>query len=50
MQRRLRLEGQLSKLQRVPEEPPATENPIGLLLDLHTRPGTARHHRGAVSH
>lgn len=49
MQNRLRLEGQLSKLQRVPEEPPPTNGHISDVLHVQTRATHPRHRHSLVS-
>lgn len=49
MQNRLRLEGQLSKLQRVPEEPPPTNGHISDVLHSQTRATHPRHRHTLAS-
>ena len=48
MQRRMRLEGQLSRLERVPDDPKPVEHHISHLVDAHTCAVNPRHRHRMV--
>lgn len=48
MQRRMRLDGQLSRLERVPDDPKPVDHPVAQLVKLHTCDFNPRHRHRMV--